>query len=351
MMKRYLPRGLKARPVVIALLLATAAAGAAAALSRREAPVKTAPARKTASPWGAAYFPDVPLVTHAGESVRFFSDLLAGKIVVVSFVFTHCPDVCPLETAKLRQVQELLGDRVGRDIFMYSISIDPERDTVPVLAAYAERYRVGPGWTFLRGSKADVTLLRKKLGMLGDEPGSGELKNHSVNVMIGNQRTGTWIKVSPYENPHVIAEKIGSWLDNWRQPSKKRNSYADAPEVRNFSDGEGLYRSRCAACHTLGGERLGGSPAAAVGPDLLGVTGRRDRAWLARWIKEPDKMIAERDPLALALVEQYGNVVMANTHLSSGDVETVLSYLEEESRRVAKTASKPVAADDRGVLR
>jgi cytochrome oxidase Cu insertion factor (SCO1/SenC/PrrC family) len=290
--RRFLPRGPKARLAALVLLLATAAAGGAAALSRREAPVKTAAARKTGTRWGAAYFPDVPLVTHEGKSVRFFSDLLEDKIVVVNFIFTHCPDVCPLETAKLRQVQELLGDRVGRDIFMYSISIDPERDTVPVLAAYAQRFRVGPGWTFLRGSKADVLLLRKKLGLLGDEPGKSELKDHDVNVRIGNQRTGTWIRVSPYENPHIIAEQIGRWLDNWRQPSKKPNSYADAPEVRRMSDGEGLFRSRCAACHTLGGERMGGSPAAAIGPDLLGVTGRRDRAWLARWIKEPDRMIA-----------------------------------------------------------
>ena len=121
MTRRLLPRGPKARLGVLALLLAAAVAGAIA-LSRRAAPVpmaKKTEAKTRASPWGAAYFPDVPLVTHEGKSVRFFTDLIENKIVVVNFIYTRCPDVCSLETAKLRQVQELLGDRVGRDIFMY----------------------------------------------------------------------------------------------------------------------------------------------------------------------------------------------------------------------------------------
>src|SRR6185503_16087443 len=115
--------------------------------------------------WGAEYFPNVELVSHEGRTVRFFDDLIRDKVVVIDFIYTSCPDACPLETAKLVEVQELLGDRVGKDVFLYSISIDPERDTPAVLREYAERFQTGPGWLFLTGAAADIRLLRQKLGM------------------------------------------------------------------------------------------------------------------------------------------------------------------------------------------
>ena len=86
--------------------------------------------------------------------------------MVIELIYTHCVDICPLETARLAQVQKMLGDRVGKDIFFYSISIDPTRDTPEVLKAYAEKYHVGPGWTFLTGKKEDIDLISKKLGFI-----------------------------------------------------------------------------------------------------------------------------------------------------------------------------------------
>ena len=117
------------------------------------------------SRWGASYFPNVRLTTQEGELVRFFDDLIKKKVVVINFIYTTCPDSCPLETARLVEVQRLLGDRVGRDIFIYSISIDPKRDTPEVLKEYAANYGVGPGWLFLTGKESDITLIRKKLGL------------------------------------------------------------------------------------------------------------------------------------------------------------------------------------------
>jgi protein SCO1/2 len=67
--------------------------------------------------WGADYFPNAPLVTDEGKTVRFYDDLLKDKVVAISIVYTHCKYVCPLETARLAQVQRLLGDRVGKEIF------------------------------------------------------------------------------------------------------------------------------------------------------------------------------------------------------------------------------------------
>ena len=284
-----------------------------------------------ASIWGADYFPNIPLVTHEGKTVRFFDDLIKDKVVTINFIYTSCPDVCPLETALLRDVQEILGDRVGRDVFMYSITIDPERDTPEVLKKYAEKFDVAPGWLFLTGKKDDVTLLRRKLGLYSEAKGGDKLEAHSVSGIMGNQSTGRWMRMSPFENPHIMATQIGSWLHNYKSPGNKEQDYANAPKVRTISKGESLFRTRCAACHTIGTKDAAKPGKPPVGPDLSGVTRKRDRAWLVRWLKEPDKMLAEKDPLAMALLAEYDNVAMPNLRLGDVDIQALLTYIEEES--------------------
>jgi protein SCO1 len=288
------------------------------------------------SVWGADYFPNVPLVTHTGKTVRFFDDVIKGKVVAINFIYTNCPDMCALETARLREVQRILGDRVGRDVFIYSITIDPERDTPEVLRRYAEKFQVGPGWLFLTGKEADTTLLRRKFGMYNEENRVEKLQEHDLSSIIGNQSTGQWMKVSPYENPYVLATQLGSWLHNWKIAPEYKRDYADAPKVRNISKGEELFRTRCSACHTIGVEDAAGTKTRPIGPDLLGVTWKRDRAWLTRWMKEPNKMLAEKDPLAAALLAEYNNVAMPNIGLSDVDIQDLFAYMEEESRRVGQ---------------
>jgi protein SCO1/2 len=284
--------------------------------------------------WGASYFPNIPLTAHDGRKVRFFDDLIKDKVVMINFIYTRCPDACPLETARLRQVQKLLGDRVGKDVFMYSITIDPENDTQEVLRAYAEKFKIGPGWLFLRGKDEDVTLLRKKLGMFDEGKKADNFKDHNISLIIGNQKTGQWVKSSPFENSHVLATKVGSWLHNWTLPRKEQRDYAQAPEVRNISRGESIWRTRCAACHTIGGGDVTGSETGEIGPDLLNVTRTRERTWLTRWLAEPDQMLAEGDPLALALLAQWNNVAMPNLRLNQLEIEALIAYIEEETQQV-----------------
>ena len=298
------------------------------------APVTTA--GSGGSVWGADYFPDVPLVTQDGKKVRFFSDLIKGKVVAIAFIYTNCPDMCALETARMREVQRILGDRVGRDVFIYSISIDPAHDTPEVLKRYAEKFQVGPGWLFLTGTEADTTLLRKKLGVYNEEDRVEKLQEHDLSSVIGNQATGQWMKVSPYENPYVLATQLGSWLHNWKIAPEYKRDYADAPKVRNISKGEELFRSRCSSCHTIGVEEAAKTKLRPIGPDLLGVTWKRDRTWLTRWMKEPNKMLAEKEPLAIALFAEYNKVAMPNMGLNDKDIQDLFGYIEEESRRVGQ---------------
>ena len=218
----------------------------------------------SASTWGKDYFPNVALTTHNGDQVRFFDDLIEGKIVVINFIYTTCPDTCPLETAKLVSVQQILKDRIGKDVFFYSITIDPENDTPEVLKEYRDRFKAD--WTFLTGKESDIESLRKKLGLfISDIP--DDSNNHNVNMIIGNQATGRWMKRSHFENAHVLADQIGNWLDGWKRPPLWE-SYLNAPKLRYLPLGEQLYRTRCSSCHSLTGQELPG----ALGPDLFGVT-------------------------------------------------------------------------------
>ena len=126
--------------------------------------------------------------------MRFFDDLIEDKIVVINFIYTTCPDVCPLETAQLTRVQDILGDRLGNDVFFYSITIDPDVDTPEVLADYRNRF--GARWPFLTGDEEEIIELRRKLGLFVEEIQDGS-NNHNVNMIIGNQSTGRWMKRSP----------------------------------------------------------------------------------------------------------------------------------------------------------
>jgi len=114
---------------------------------------------------GADYYTNAPLVNQDGKTLRFYDEVIKGKVVAINFMFTSCEDSCPLETAKLRHVKQLLGEHVGKNVHMYSISVDPAHDTPAVLKAYKQKFQVGPDWDFLTGKKEDIDLIRKKLGM------------------------------------------------------------------------------------------------------------------------------------------------------------------------------------------
>jgi len=275
--------------------------------------------------WGANYFPNVELTTQDGQKVHFYDDLLKGKIVVIDLIYTRCVDSCPLETARLVQVQKMLGDRMGKDIFFYSISIDPKRDTPEVLKAYAEKYHVGPGWLFLTGKPDDIDLVSKKLGLYSD-PDPNNRDGHTPGLMVGNEPAGQWMRNAATDNPRFLALTIENLVAGWNGQQHEPGtgtSYADASTL-HVDKGQYLFQTRCAACHTIGhGVR--------VGPDLLGVTNVRPRDWLTRFIQKPDVVLEDKDPIATALFKEYKGVQMPNLRLGPGDVDTLVTFLEKEA--------------------
>jgi protein SCO1 len=283
-------------------------------------------------PSGRDHFPNVTLTTHEGKQVRFYDDLIKGKIVAIDLIYTTCQYACPLETARLVQVQRVLGDRVGRDIFFYSITIDPDHDTPEVLAQYAEKYHVGPGWLFLTGKASDIELISRKLGLYSP-PNPANPDGHRPMLLVGNETTGQWMRNSALDNPKFLARTIGDWMDSWEHGARKAlRSFADAPAVA-IDAGEYTFRNHCVACHSIGGGD-------AIGPDLKGVVANRDRAWLTRFIATPDKVLAAGDPIALALLDKYKQVRMPNLALTEQDAAVLIDYLEREGsgEAVAKAA-------------
>jgi protein SCO1/2 len=289
----------------------------------------TATAAPAVNRWGANYFPNAALTTQDGKTVRLYDDLLKGKTVAINVIFTECQDVCPLETAMMVQLKRALGDRVGKDIFFYSISIDPERDTPEVLKAYAEKFGAGgPGWLFLTGKADEIKVIARKLG-LSRSRNAPTRDGHSSILMVGNEPTGQWQKHSALDNPRFLASRISSFM-GWKESEPAQN-YAEARPVTPEEEQQYLFQSKCGACHTIGqGDK--------VGPDLSGVTAQRERAWLTRYIQAPDEVLAAGDPVAAGLFKKYKGVRMPNLGLKPEEVTHLLSYLETQSAAQIKKA-------------
>ena len=159
------------------------------------------------------HLPNVLLTTHEGKKVRFYDDLIKDKIVVLNFMYATCEGVCPRITSNLQQVQKLLGDRVGRDIFFYSITLKPEKDTPQVLKKHVAMHKIRPGWLFLTGAPADIELLRRKLGFTDPDPvRDRDTANHIGNVRYGNEALMLWAAAPGQSKASAIAESI-LWVD------------------------------------------------------------------------------------------------------------------------------------------
>jgi cytochrome oxidase Cu insertion factor (SCO1/SenC/PrrC family) len=171
----------------------------------RDALVNAAgPAAKADATDAARSYMQNPLLrTQDDRPVYFFDDLLRGKIVLINFVLTTCQDICPIVTANLARVQELLGDKVGRSINMISLSVDPQRDQPAELKTFANNFGVKPGWYFLTGAQPEIAPLLHRLAGYTTDP-----LDHSTVLIIGNVDTGVWTKMFAMAEPDVIARAV-----------------------------------------------------------------------------------------------------------------------------------------------
>jgi protein SCO1/2 len=158
------------------------------------------------------HLPNVELLTHHNRRVRFYDDLVRDKVVIINFMYAECERICPGITMNLVKVQTLLGRRAGRDVFMYSITLDAAHDSPRVLSAYAREHGVKPGWTFLTGRPDDVEHLRRSLGFVDPDPEADkDRENHIGNIRYGNEPLMLWAACPGMADAKWIVESV-SWV-------------------------------------------------------------------------------------------------------------------------------------------
>jgi protein SCO1/2 len=170
------------------------------------------------------HFPNLQLITHAGRKVLFYDDLIKDKKVIINFMFTRCQKACPLVTANLVKVQRMLRDRIGHDIHMYSVTLEPEVDTPKELQRYAATHGVGTGWLFLTGKSADIELLRRLLGFTQRNPvRDADKSNHIGVIRFGTEASMRWAACPGLAPADWVATSILSEMDSPLKGAVKEN--------------------------------------------------------------------------------------------------------------------------------
>ena len=158
------------------------------------------------------HLPNVPLISHEGKEVLFYDDLVKDKIVTVNFFYSKCDEICPMVMANLVKVQKLLGDQVGRQIYMYSITLKPEQDTMDVVRNYRTALGAAPGWTFFTGKVEDIDKIRKGIGFTYPEPAiDRDTRQHIGNVRYGNEPLMLWAACPGQAHTKWVAESF-EWM-------------------------------------------------------------------------------------------------------------------------------------------
>ncbi len=172
-------------------------------------------AQEAAAPQAPAQLavPDVQVVDQTGQHLRFNTDVVKGRVAVVTGFFTTCTAMCPITQEKLSQVAKQLGDRLGKDVVIVSVSVDPTNDTPERMKAWGEKFHIASGWTLVSGNKDDVQTLLKALGLYVEIP-----QRHQSALMIGSQTAG-WVRTSSWSSTEKLVKVIDGLTSAGRQTS------------------------------------------------------------------------------------------------------------------------------------
>ncbi len=156
--------------------------------------------------------PDADLLTQEGHSVRFYSDMVRGKTVVINFIYTNCAVTCPILGLNFVDLTERLGERAGKDVFLISVSVDPVADTPAKLKAWGEKIGVGKGWTLLTGDKREVDQVLKSL-----EVYVADKQDHTSFILMGNETRGEWKRLNGLAPAEVLETELRGWLGDHKR--------------------------------------------------------------------------------------------------------------------------------------
>ncbi|HEY0727367.1 MAG TPA: SCO family protein [Pyrinomonadaceae bacterium] len=147
------------------------------------------PAAQAKKPETKMVIPDVPVLDQDGNKLHFYTDLIKGKTVAINFIFTNCTTICPPLAATFARLQKEMGDKIGNDVHLISISVDPVTDTPERLKAWGAKFKAGPGWTFVTGEKQEMDKLLNALGAA-----VSRREDHTPATIIGNDAKGVWTR-------------------------------------------------------------------------------------------------------------------------------------------------------------
>ena len=133
--------------------------------------------------------PDVEVLDQHGNALHFYTDLIKDKTVAINFIFTNCTTICPPLAATFARLQKEMGDKIGKDVHLISISVDPLTDTPERLKAWGAKFKAGPGWTFVTGEKQEMDKLLNALGAA-----VSKREDHTPAMIIGNDGKGVWTR-------------------------------------------------------------------------------------------------------------------------------------------------------------
>jgi protein SCO1 len=171
---------------------------------------------------GSQLIPNVTLRTQDDVKVKFYDDLVKGKQVVINMMYANCEGQCPAITSRLIEVHRALAPRMGRDLFMYSISLKPEQDDPAALKAFADMHgALLPGWSFLTGDPYDVETLRFALFRHDHIKFDTDIDGHAGQLRIINDSINRWLHVQPLASKYTVLQHI-SWADPPRTPAQRK---------------------------------------------------------------------------------------------------------------------------------
>ena len=297
-------RGIDLRGWVLVAVVTLLAAGSYRLFAPDEAP-----RQRGERPKQSDRLSNLRLQDQHGEDVRFYDDLVRDRTVLVNLMFSGCGDVCPANSAALARLHDLLGSRMGRDIFILSLSIDPYGDTPDRLHQYWRAFGARPGWHFLTGEPGVVERLRRDLGLYDLDPDiDADPTQHSGLLTIGNDRTDRWAALPVLMDPKLLAKTVLHIAGGL------------APAPGDPARGRQAYGTYCAACHGVAGE--GDGPLTRLLPVVpprhsdAAYMGKLSDAYLFRLLKEGGPAVGKSP-----LMNAWGN------NLSDERIGDVIAYL------------------------
>jgi protein SCO1/2 len=194
----------RALAAIAALLLATGMAAASAADDHSKHMQHGQHGKNELAPGKVQIqLPDTVLTDQNGKAVRFKADAMADRLVAINFVYTTCTTVCPVQSALMADLQQRLGEHAGRDVSLISVSVDPLRDTPLRLKEFAARYKAGPGWRFLTGSRQAVDEVLKAFGVY-----TPNFADHPAAVLVGDPQTGVWVRYFGFPSTDQLLGRV-----------------------------------------------------------------------------------------------------------------------------------------------